>query len=359
MKETTRRRCLDLLLIAGAAFIGVVLIKKLFFIVFPVGMGYLFSEAVRSSFRKLKPVSLPVRRVLIILILMILFALLLLAGVLATEKLLAGARALGEGLESAIGSLTAWLEDATARTGKWLSGILHKNVETAVADMLSAMLTEGAKRLAQKLPEWVGKLAGGIPTLLISFVLFLFSGYYFSCEWDRARTLFYRLCPEDKREDILRRKAGFLRALKKLLRAYGLLFLITFGELAAGFWFLGISGAAGKALVISAVDALPVFGCGTVLLPWSAALFLQGKTAGAVGLLILYLVQAAARQVLEPRIVGRSIGLHPVVSLILMLAGLTLFGVWGMFLTPLTAACFLNGNAPGNTAPNKTKETPS
>ncbi len=339
MGEKTRKFCRDVILITAVALIGILLIKKLFFLALPVGAGYLFSEAARGSFRKLKPLSPGAKRALIILILMILFALLLLATVLLTEKALKGVKDLGDGLEQTVSRVSAWLQDSAGRMGKWLSGILHRDVESRVTDLIPSLLSEGAKKIASRLPEWVGKIAAGVPLLVASLILFLFSGYYFSCEWERAQRLFHRLCPAEKKAGVLRRKAGFLRALKKLLRAYGILFLITFGELLIGFWILKVPGSVGKAALVALVDALPVFGCGTVLIPWGVVLLLQKKTAEGIGILLLYLAIFVIRQFIEPKIVGKSIGLHPIVSLILALGGLALFGVWGMILLPLAAAC--------------------
>ena len=345
MGENARRRCLDAILIAGVVFIGIILIKKLFFLILPVGLGFLFSEAVRSSFRKLKPVSPAVKRALIVLILMILFALLTLALVLAAERALKGVMALGDGMESAVSALSAWLRGVTERAGKWLSGVLHRDVKTQVADMLSGMLSDGAKRLAQRLPEWVGAMAAGLPAMVASLILFLFSSYYFSCEWDRAQRLFCRLCPGERQGAFLKKKARILESLKKLMRAYGLLFLITFTELLIGFVILGIPGAVGKALLTALVDALPVFGTGAILIPWGVLLLLKQNTFQGAGLLILYLVMWIIRQFLEPRIVGKSIGLHPVVSLILAIGGLVIFGFWGMILLPVAAACLIRSGA--------------
>ena len=339
MGEKARRFCADVILVSLTALIAVFLLKNCFFLLFPVGMGYLFSEAVRGSFRKLRPVSAPVKRVLIILLLMILFAFMFLLVTLAAEKTLAGIRALTDGLAGAAEGLSAWTQKIAGRLSPHLTGILGQEAEQSLTELLPELLREGARRLAQRLPDLVAAIAGGMPSFFLSLILFLFCGYFFSCGWDRTRALFYRLCPEEHRPAVLRRKAAFLRAFKKILGAYSLLFLLTFSELLLGFFILKIPGAASMALTVALVDALPIFGCGTVLVPWSVVLLLRGSVKQGAGMLALYGLIFVVRQFLEPRIVGRSIGLSPVFSLVLMLAGLKLFGVWGMFLLPLFAAC--------------------
>lgn len=85
------------------------------------------------------------------------------------------------------------------------------------------------------------------------------------------------------------------------------------------------------------VDAVPVLGTGTVLLPWSLILFLQGDNARSIGLLGLYGVISLTRSVLEPKLVGRELGLDPLVTLFALYAGYKLWGIGGMILSPLLA----------------------
>ena len=91
------------------------------------------------------------------------------------------------------------------------------------------------------------------------------------------------------------------------------------------------------ALVITVVDALPVFGTGTILIPWALVLFLRGQTKTGVGLVVLYGAAALSRQALEPRLVGKQVGLNPVLTLLALYTGYRLLGVGGMIVFPITA----------------------
>ena len=103
--------------------------------------------------------------------------------------------------------------------------------------------------------------------------------------------------------------AGGLReALGGWLKAQGLLMLITFGELAAGFLLLRVELSLLLAGLVALVDALPVFGTGTVLLPWAVLALLGGDVRMSVGLLVLYSVISLVRSLLEPRLVGGAGG---------------------------------------------------
>jgi len=98
--------------------------------------------------------------------------------------------------------------------------------------------------------------------------------------------------------------------------------------------FFRVYGGANLARA-AAVDLLPVFGVGTVLLPWSLFSFVGGDVYRGVGLLVLFFVMYVVRQFAEPRILGSTIGVHPLFTLFAVFAGFSLFGIWGMVLFPL------------------------
>ena len=84
------------------------------------------------------------------------------------------------------------------------------------------------------------------------------------------------------------------------------------------------------------VDALPVFGTGTILIPWALVCFLQNALSRGIGLVILYGVAALTRQALEPRLIGRQIGLNPLVTLMALYIGFRTVGIAGMILFPIS-----------------------
>ena len=98
---------------------------------------------------------------------------------------------------------------------------------------------------------------------------------------------------------------------------------------------LGIQYAPLWAMAVSVVDALPILGTGTVLVPWSLVCLVQHNTGRALGLVGLYIATALTRSTLEPRLVGRQLGLDPLVTLIALYVGFRLWGLPGMILSPL------------------------
>ena len=88
-------------------------------------------------------------------------------------------------------------------------------------------------------------------------------------------------------------------------------------------------------LLIALVDAIPVLGTGTVLIPWSAVYLIQGQHIRAIGLLGIYVVAFLSRSILEPRLVGRQLGLDPLMTLVALYVGYRIWGFAGMLLSPL------------------------
>lgn len=116
---------------------------------------------------------------------------------------------------------------------------------------------------------------------------------------------------------------------------------VTFCVLTLGFFLLQITYAPLWAALTSLVDALPILGTGTVLIPWSLICFLQGDYVRAVGLLGVYAVAWLLRSVLEPRFIGKQLGLDPLLTLGAMYTGYRLWGIPGMLFSPLLAVTAL------------------
>ena len=130
------------------------------------------------------------------------------------------------------------------------------------------------------------------------------------------------------------------------IKAQGKLALVTWGIVTVGFWVLGISYAPGLAALVALVDAIPVLGTGTVLIPWSAICLLQGNTIRCVGLLCVYAAAAITRSVLEPRMVGKQLGLDPLMTLVALYIGYRLCGIPGLLLAPILASAVKSMVAP-------------
>lgn len=195
-----------------------------------------------------------------------------------------------------------------------------------------------------QLPGIAGAVLGAIPGSFLSLGTGIFSAYMFSARLPRIRRwlksrLGTRLQTASRALGKLRRTmTGWLKAQLKLS---GVCFLI----LSAGLLLLRIPNAVLWALVIALVDAVPILGTGTVLLPWALISLIQGQQVRALGLAGLYLISLLCRSVLEPRMVGKQLGLDPLVTLLCLYAGYRFFGFWGILLSPLLSVALTEAAA--------------
>lgn len=232
---------------------------------------------------------------------------------------LSGSGSLWSRLETLANGLPSFLRGGT----QWLLGQLQSQSSTLSAQ-LTAALTEWATNWAAALPGWLFTL--GV-TLLASF--------YAAADWTRVKSGLSRLLPAGWRDSI----RTLLNRLKQgafgWLRVQGRLMGITFLLLAGGFLLLRIPGACMVALLIALADALPVFGSGVLLVPWAVLVLFQGQHWLSLGLLLLWLAATVCRSVLEPRFLGKQAGVSPLVTLLVMYAGLRFFGLVGLILGPI------------------------
>ncbi len=128
----------------------------------------------------------------------------------------------------------------------------------------------------------------------------------------------------------------------KYLKAQFLLIFTTFLLLLIGFFILQVEYTLLLAFLVSLVDAIPILGTGTILIPWAVISLLSKNSALGWGLLSLYGVCTLTRQIAEPKIIGNKLGIHPLISIISIYTGVQLFGLWGLIIGPVSAVLIKN-----------------
>ena len=137
-------------------------------------------------------------------------------------------------------------------------------------------------------------------------------------------------------------KNGLRRAVGGYFKAQLKIELWMYVLLAVGFSVLKVRYAFLIAIVVAFLDFLPFFGTGTVLLPWAAVKFFNGEYTMVIGLLVIWGVGQLARQLIQPKIVGDSVGLAPIPTLFLLFAGYKSAGVVGMIIAVPIGIIVLN-----------------
>ncbi len=244
----------------------------------------------------------------------------------AAEELAEFAAALPEILNGWSGRVTAFVSRLPVGDA-FEKNVLQDAVGTVVTGILSAV--------SETIPGKIGGMIGAFPDFILSVAVFFVSCFYLTAEMPKIRTGIGKRMPETWLAPTRLIFHDGVGAVLRYLRALLILMGLTFAGLAVGFFVLGVSYPLVAAFLIALVDLLPVLGVGTVLIPWAGLLLLTGETYTGVGMLILFGAVTVVRQFLEPKIVGASLGLHPLVTLLAVWSGWKLFGVGGMILFPL------------------------
>ena len=127
------------------------------------------------------------------------------------------------------------------------------------------------------------------------------------------------------------------RGLKGYLKSQLILMGIACLILSAGLMFLKVPYFILIAIAISIIDVLPVIGSGIIIVPWSIISFILGNSYLGKGLAVIYIVLIITRQVLEPKILGKEIGVRPLYTFLATILGSIILGPVGLILGPLIA----------------------
>ncbi len=179
-------------------------------------------------------------------------------------------------------------------------------------------------------------IAASTPRMIVTLIVTLLATFFFTRDRDYISRQIHRQLPESWIRRVESVRDDLFGALFGYIRAMLILMLVTFVELTIGFTLVGVNYAILFALIISIFDALPVLGTGTFVVPWALYNLLTGNVPTAVGLLLVFCVVWMVRQLLEPRVVGDQIGIHPLLTLVSMYIGMRYMGVFGMILGPVT-----------------------
>lgn len=209
------------------------------------------------------------------------------------------------------------------------------NEKNVISNLLGNTITSFGETFAGYVSDFATSLLTGMPEFLLSLVVTVISGCYIAKDYEAFKTILKFALSEEKLKSVNKIKRITSFYVLKMLKGYLILTAIAFGILLTGLVMLGVNSAVRIALIVAVVDMLPVFGTGTVLIPWAAIAFIKSDTVLGVGLIIIFIVVMIVREALEPKIIGKGIGIHPLLTLLTLFLGLKFFGIVGMFLLPL------------------------
>ena len=240
------------------------------------------------------------------------------------------AKALPRILESLEGQIRQSLESPSG-----LFAFLPEEIRQAwsrVGENLGSAIGPLMQQAAPPTVEAAGTVARSLPSILVYTVVTRLSSYFCIVARDRLLALAGRYLPQWAagygdylKKDVKRLIGGYFLAQFKIMLVVGVI-------LTAGFLVLGVSYAPLWAVLTAFLDFLPVFGTGTVLIPWALIQVVSGEYAFGAGLALLYVLTQVVRQVVQPKLVGDTMGLNPLLTLFLLYVGFKISGISGMIL---------------------------
>ena len=237
---------------------------------------------------------------------------------------------LGETARSGMDLLSDWLLELIHRMPTGIQTILERNI-TGIFSGGSALLDQAVRYVL----GLAGNLLAHMPESALTLGTAVIASFMIAAKLPKIRSWWAKSFSRKRIKPILDTLQRLRQAIGCWLFAQLKLSSITWGILTLGFFILRIPYAPLWAIVVALVDALPVLGTAAVLIPWSAISFLQNDTARGIGILGIYAVVALVRSVLEPKLVGKQLGLDPLVTLFALYAGYRIWGLGGMILAPL------------------------
>lgn len=232
--------------------------------------------------------------------------------------------------QNTIEMLSARLNDVLAP----ISGDFGNQIETAFNDLLLQAGTT-INNFAPKGVEFMGSAAANITNGLVGTLVMILAAYFFIAEREKISVQLLRMVPSDMQEHVRKIRDRLMSALGGFLLAQFKIMFIIFLILLAGLLILRNPYALFLALLIAFLDLLPILGTGTVLIPWAVIVFFSGHFRQGIILLIIYVICLLTRQILQPKIIGDSIGMGTLSTLFLIYTGFKLQGVQGMILALL------------------------
>lgn len=325
---------LNLVIALAVLLLCIFLVPKVLVFFMPFVIGYIIaliaSPLVRFFEEKLK-----IRRkagtavVIIAVIGLVVFGIYLICAKLAQEAV---------GFAEALPQMWSNLEADIREVGDKLSVLYSRfpfNFDDAINNIAAALsnyVGDLIGSIGSPTIEAVGNIAKQVPSVLIAVIMTLLSAYFFVAEKHSVSRFFNDYMPESLRSRYLVMKRSLTRAIGGYLKAQLKIEVWMYLLLVIGFTILQVDYALLIALGVAFLDLLPFFGTGTVLVPWTIIKLLNGDYMMAIGLLIIWGVGQLARQLIQPKIVGDSIGVPPLPTLFLLFIGYKVAGVIGMIL---------------------------
>ena len=329
---------INFVLYIAAIVLLLLVVPKLIGFFFPFVIGWLVAMIANPMVRFLEKKVKLLRKHSSAIIIIFVIALIVAAGVLLISIIVREAKGLisdwpeiEKNLIEIFGNINVYINKITASLPENIRNSIDK-VIAGLGDSLSSYLKELPMPSMSDAGNFMSNVADGFLAVIVTIL----SAYFFAACREELLTGLQKRMPESLIEYWRLVYGNFIKAFGGYFKAQFKIMLILLVIMFVGFEILRIDYSFVIALGIALLDVLPVFGTGAVLWPWAIIDMFTGNYVRAIGLVVIYLVCQVVKQVLQPKMVGDSIGMHPLLTLLAMFIGYKLYGVIGMiFFIPI------------------------
>ena len=328
------KKIINVLLIILGIYIGI----KLTIFYIPFLIAFIISLIIEPGIKFFMKKTKTTRRCSSILIFVIVFSILIGAIIWGTISLISESTNLLQGLNLYIDKAYTQVQDIISKISVTRIG---------ASSNITNLIQEASREILLKLSTWLTnfltkliEIITSIPTMAIYTVITILSLYFICTDKIYILDLLEHHMPKKWVEKIGKHIREITKSLGGYLKAEAILILVSFIISVIGLYIFKLIGMNVKypllmALGIGFVDALPILGSGSVMIPWAIIEALNGDFKLGISIIVLWIIMSIVRQFLEPKIVSGKIGIHPIFTLIAMYTGFKIIGIMGMLIGPI------------------------
>lgn len=340
MSETEKKRkfiidFIYLLIIIGLCYLA---IKRLFPIISPLLVAWLIASLLQRPTNYISRKLKINRKITAVALLLITYALVFLIVLLLATSLFGAIRDLfmtfptiyTKELEPYLIQLFNDIQTNLIET--------YPDIITNVSEFSSSILSwlaSSVTNVSMWVVTMITNFAKTLPNTFIRVLVSIVASVFMVLDYQNIVSFVGKQFSKKTRDIATDVKNYIINILWSYVKSYSLIMLITFCELAIGLSILQVKNGVLIALIIAFFDILPILGTGTILIPWVIVSFIQQKFAFAIQMAIIYIIVTVIRNIIEPKIVGKQVGLPPLLILISIFVGAQLFGFIGLFGFPI------------------------
>lgn len=237
-----------------------------------------------------------------------------------------------QSIEPVILSINDWVVSLIGASSPEVAGLIS-DIFSNILDMLASAISGASKTILLS----VTRIAQRIPIYFITLLFSIICSVLITVDYDNVSAFITRQIPEKGYKLLFDIRKILVGTIFKMIKAYFILSFIAFIEMCIGFAVLGVEHIISIAVFIALLDFLPLIGVGGVLIPWGIYEIIIGQRFLGIGLLVLYIIMYIVRSTLEPRVLGKQIGLSSLVTVVAMFVGFKIFGFIGFIIAPMIA----------------------